>query len=189
MAIPKTVGPRASLALVLLVMGLVLTSCDIATTGSTAILNAESAIPPRVDYTFEYTPSDVAGDSRVEVVSEERDELKGILSKNGFSRTDVVSAEIDSVSIERLSAPTFEYITGADIYLGTDASGPHIATGTVRPSQESALLDVPTKTVTDLVKQGRTNAFARIAVSDRSRIPDVDRVGVTVFFRIEVKGV
>lgn len=189
MTTSETVARRAFLAIVVLAGSLVLVRCDLAATGSTAVLNAESAIPPTVEYTFEYASSDVTGEGEVAVVSEEQDDLGDILSQNGFSRADVVSAEIDSVSIERLSAQTFGYVTGADLYLGMNAEGPHVGTGTFQTSQESARLDIPTKTVTGLVKEGSTNTFARLDVGDRSNVPSLDRVGVTVFFRIEVGGV
>lgn len=181
--------PRASLAFLLLAGSLVLVGCDLASAGNTAILNANSAIPPTVEYTFEYGSSDVTGGSQVEVVSEGSDDLAGILSRNGFSRADVVSAEVDSVSLERLSAPTFGYITGAEVYLGTSAGGTRIATGTFQTSQESATLSVATRTVTSVVKGGSTKAFARLDVEDPDDVPGVDRVKATVFFQIEVQGV
>lgn len=175
-------------ALVLLAGSLVLTSCDLAAAGNTAILNAASSIPPTVEYTFEYTPDDVTG-GRIEVVSEGMDDLGSILTRNGFSRSDVVSARVDSVSIERLSAQTFEYLTGADIYLGTSTSGPQIGAGQFSTDQESATLNVPTSTVTSIVKQGRTNAFASLDPNNPNNVPDVDRVEATVYFQIEVEGV
>lgn len=181
--------PRASLAFVVLAGSLVLVSCDLAAAGNTAILNANSAIPPTVEYTFEYTPSDVTGGNQVEVVSEGADDLGDVLTDNGFSRSDVVSARVDSVRIERLSAPTFGYITGAEVYLGTSASGPRIATGTFQTSQASALLSVATGTVTSTVKGGPTQAFVRLDVEDPDDVPGVDRVKATVFFQIEVQGV
>lgn len=175
-------------ALVLLAGSLVLTSCDLAAAGNTAILNAASSIPPTVEFTFEYTPDDVTG-GRVEVVSEGTDDLRSTLSQNGFSRSDVVSARVDSVLIERLSAQTFEYLTGADIYLGTSTSGPQIGAGQFSTDQESATLNVPTRTVTSIVKKGSTRAFASLDPDDPNNVPDPDRVKVIVYFQIEVEGV
>lgn len=173
----------------LLLGSLGLASCDFTAAGSTAILNAESTIPPVVEYTFEYTPSDTTGTGQVEVASEALDDLGGVLSENGFSRDDVVSARVDSVSIERLSAPTFGYVTGADVHLGTSTEDPRIATGAFDPSQEAASLDVVTETVTKIVTRGSTRAFARLDVDDPNDLPGVDRVQVIVYFRLEVEGV
>lgn len=175
-------------ALVLLAGSLVLTSCDLAAAGNTAILNAASSVPPTVEYTFEYSPDDVTG-GRIEVVSIRADDLDSKLSQNGFSRSDVVSAGVDSVVIERLSAQTFEYLTGAEIYLGTSTSGSQIGAGQFSTDQESATLNVPTSTVTSIVKQGSTHAFASLDPNDPNNVPDPDRVKAIVYFQIEVEGV
>lgn len=172
-----------------LVLGSVLlTGCDLATAGNTAILNAGSTIPPIVEYTFEYTPDDVSG-AQIQVVSEQVDDLGSVLSQNGFSRSDVVSARVDSVNVERLSAPTFEYLTGADIHLGRASGAPQIGTGSFSTSQELARLSVPTRTVTGVVRQGSTEAFASLTPDNTDDVPDVDRVEVVVYFQLEVQGV
>lgn len=162
-----------------------LTGCDLEGAGDTAVLNANSAIPPTVRYTFEYATD---GDP-VEVISEEEDDLAAILSENGFRRDDVASARIDSVVVERLSASTFGYVTGMDLHLGPSSRAPRVAGGTFQSSQESARLRVTTSTVTDVVKQGPTKAFARFDTEEADSIPEVDRVRATVYFEIEVKGV
>lgn len=181
--------PRGSLAFVLLAGSLVLAGCDFAAAGSTAVLNADSDIPPTVRYEFQYDPSDVTGEGRVAVESEGTDDLGEVLSDNGgFSRGDVVAARIDSVVIERLSAPTFGYLTGADVHLGTSGSGPQIASGEFSTSQESARLSVTSPTVTGIVQRGATSAFARLDVDDPENVI-ADRVAVVVYYRLEVEGV
>jgi hypothetical protein len=178
---------RAAVLVVLLfVGGLVLTSCDLASGSNTAVLNAGSTVPPIVEYTFDYSTENVT-DGRIEVVSEMRDDLGTVLSENGFRRGDVVSARIDSVSIERLSAPTFGYLTGADVYLGTRPDGPHIGRGRFSTDQESASLSVPRSTVTRLVQDGATKAFGRLRPDNPENVVN-DRVEVVVYFRLKVKG-
>lgn len=177
---------RPAVLVFLFVGGLVLASCDLASGSNTAVLNADSTVPPVVEYTLDYSAADVT-DGQIEVVSETRDDLGAVLSENGFSRSDVVSARIDSVSIERLSAPTFGYLTGAEVHLGTNSSGPHIGSGEFSTDQESALLGVPTRTVTSLVREGATKAFARLHPNNSDNVVD-DRVEVVVYFRIEVEG-
>lgn len=177
---------RASVLVVLFTGGLVLTSCDLASGSSTAVLNAGSTVPPVVEYTLDYSAADVT-DGRIRVVSEMQDNLGAVLSENGFRRSDVVSARVDSVSIERLSAPTFGYLTGADIYLGTGPRGPHIGSGEFSPDQESASLSVPRSTVTSLVREGATKAFGRLRPDNPENVVD-DRVKVVVYFRLEVEG-
>lgn len=180
---------RISLLLVLLVGGSVLTSCDLASTGDTAILNAESAIPPTVRHRFEYTGNDASGNGEVEVVSSitSGSDLDDILSDPGFSRGDVVSARVDSVLVERLSTNA---LSGADLYLGTDAGGPLIARVQFNPDEETPGRDRTPRTVTGAVKSGASNVFARFDVEDPTEIPDGGaRVQATVYYRLEVGGI
>lgn len=177
---------RGVLLVVLFTGGLVLTSCDLASGSNTAVLNAGSTVPPTVKYTLDYSAENVT-EGQIEVMSEERDNLGAVLSENGFSRSDVVSARVDSVSIERLSGPTFGYLTGADVHLGTNSSGPRIGSGEFLTDQRSALLGVPTRTVTSRVREGATKAFGRLQPDDPDNVID-DRVEIVVYYRLEVQG-
>ena len=179
---------RASVAFGLLAAGLVLTSCDLASAGNTAILNASSTSPPTVRHRFEYTEDDVT-EGQAEVVSSiQSDDLDAILADNGFSRNDVVSAQVDSVRIERLSTGT---LSGADLYLGTDASGPVIAGVEFDdPEAETPARDNTSRTVTGAVKSGQKRVFAQLDVEDPSDIPSSGgRVRAVVYYRLEVEGV
>ena len=179
---------RASVALGLLAAGLVLTSCDLASAGNTAILSANSTSPPTVRHRFEYTENDVT-EGQAEVVSSiQSDDLDAILADNGFSRSDVVSAQVDSVRVERLSTGT---LSGADLYLGTDASGPVIARVEFDdPEAETPARDNTSRTVTGAVKSGQKRVFAQFDVEDPSDIPSSGgRVRAVVYYRLEVEGV
>lgn len=179
---------RASVALGLLAAGLVLTSCDLASAGNTAILSANSTSPPTVRHRFEYTEDDVT-EGQAEVVSSiQSDDLDAILADNGFSRSDVVSAQVDSVRVERLSTGT---LSGADLYLGTDASGPVIARVEFDdPEAETPARDNTSRTVTGAVKSGQKRVFAQFDVEDPSDIPSSGgRVRAVVYYRLEVEGV
>ena len=179
---------RASVALGLLAAGLVLTSCDLASAGNTAILSANSTSPPTVRHRFEYTEDDVT-EGQAEVVSSiQSDDLDAILADNGFSRSDVVSAQVDSVRVERLSTGT---LSGADLYLGTDASGPVIARVEFDdPEAETPARDNTSRPVTGAVKSGQKRVFAQFDVEDPSDIPSSGgRVRAVVYYRLEVEGV
>lgn len=179
---------RATVATALVLGSVVLASCDLAAAGNTAILNAGSTEPPIVEYTFRYSPDDVTG-GRIDVVSESQDNLTSTLSANGFTRNDVVSARVDSVTIEPRSMPTFGHLTGADIHLGNGSSGPQIGTGTFSTSQQAARLSVPTRTVTGVIRQGPTSAFASLEPDDPDNVDGVYRVEVVVYYELEVQGV
>jgi hypothetical protein len=132
------------LLVLLAVLAVGLTGCD--TTGSeeTAILNANSPVPPTVEYTFDY---ETGGNQQIGAQSDTTDMLDPVLRRNGFSRDDVVSARVDSVQLERLSleeaAPppkVFDYLTQATLYLGPSASdGQRIA----QASFDRAIRSVP----------------------------------------------
>jgi hypothetical protein len=180
------------------VLALLLVGCDATGPADTVILNANSPIPPTVEYTFVY---DTEGRQQIGVRSLNADTLGAILQRNGFSRADVRSARVERVVLERRSDPgasaaiagdaapkVFEYLTGATLYLGPDASGVQIASTIVDTDNRTLPLTVTTANVTDAVKRGHQPAFLELAAAEG--VPSRrDRVRVTVDFRIEVQGV
>lgn len=181
----------SSLRVFALLLALLVAGCDAAGPADTVILNANSPEPPTVEYTFDYKTN---GANAIEVQSGNTDDLSSILSTNGFRRTDVVSARVDSVQLERISpkaAPVrkvFDYLTGTTLYLGPDANSPRIAEGAIQSTNRTVPLPVRTADVTDVVKSGETPAFLRLSTGND--VPDRrDRVTATVYFRIEVQGV
>ncbi|MFB6097815.1 MAG: hypothetical protein ABEK84_01615 [Salinibacter sp.] len=171
---------RASALLLLLVGAAVLASCDLASAGSTVILNADAPIPPIVQHRFKYTEDQL---SVVSVI--ESEDLGEILRQNGFSRSDVVSARVDSVRVTPVSTAS---LSAAKIYLGTDDSGPLIAN--VRVPSDTPVVDRTTTPVTGAVKAGASKTFAQFRVDDPSSIPSGGSVvRATVYFRVELEGV
>lgn len=179
---------RASLILALLAMGLVLTSCDLASAGNTAILNANSTVPPTVRHRFEYEQSDATEGGVVDVVSSvESDDLDAILSRNGFARGDVASARVDSVRVEPIAAAS---LTAADLYLGIDDTGPQIAAVDFPSDTPTAAVDRRRRSVTGAVTAGASRIFARFQVGNPSNISSGgERVRAIVYYRLEVEGV
>lgn len=180
----------ATAGIVLFVVG-----CDAVGSEDAIILNnanSDTDSRPTVEYTFAY---DTNGSGSIEVQSNESDDLESVLSNAGFSRSDVVSATVDSVRLERRSSKAtstrpyvFEYLTGATVYLGSDTNGTRIATGTFDTTDRSVSLQVATSNVTDVIKEGRTPAF--LELDTENDVPDrQDRVAVTVFYEIKVSGV
>lgn len=185
-----------SLLLSSAILAVFVAGCDSVGSEETAVLNADSPAPPTVEYEFRYTSEDVSEDGQqVEVVSDGGDNLGSVLTQNGFSRDDVVSARVDSVTLRRQSSPTssgmqpkvFDYLSGAAVFLGTDASGKRIAEDQFSTTQQKIRLDVATSNVTEEVKGGSTQAFLRLTASEN--VPEQDVVDVTVYYRIEVEGV
>lgn len=175
---------RGSLLLVLLAGSVVWTSCDIASAGSTAILNADSAIPPIVRHRFEFSEDDATGEGQVAVESTiQSSDLDTVLSENlGANRSDVVSAQIDSVRVERVSTPS---VREADIFLGTSVEAPRVASVEFQPDGPSSIVDDRRTTVTGAVRNGVGTLFGRFRMENvRSGV-----VRAIVYYRLEVEGV
>jgi len=177
-------------------LALLVVGCDATGSEGTAVLNGNSPEPPVVEYEFRYTSQDVSNDGQqVDVVSEGSDNLGTILSRNGFRRSDVVSARVDSVTLRRQSSPTtsgvqpkvFSYLSGAAVFLGSGDRGKRIADDQFDTTQQKIKLRVATPDVTEEIKDGSTPAFLRLTASDT--VPEEDVVDVTVFYEIEVGGV
>ena len=170
-----TAAVHLSVLLVVLAGGLVFTSCDFASASNTAILNANSTIPPTVQHRFEYTQDQPSAVSMIE-----SENLGEILTQNGFSRSDIVSARVDSVEVESVSGS----LSAAEIYLGTDTSGPLIADVQFRASQ-SVSVERRRTSVTGVVKAGTSETFGQFSVDD----PNSGVVRAVVYYRVEVEGV
>jgi hypothetical protein len=179
-------GIRASIFCVLLVGGLVLTGCDLSSSTGTVILNANSSVPPIVEYRFRYTQEDATSEGRVDVGSMiESETLDDILATNGVTREQVVSARVDSVRVDPVSTTS---LSAADLHLGTDVSGPRIAQVAFSSEGGDPVFDRSPTTVTGAVKAGESRAFGRFQVDDPSRIPSGGSVvRATVYFRIEAE--
>ena len=173
---------RGSLLIVLLAGGVMWTSCDLASAGNTAILNGDSAIPPTVRHRFEYKGEDVV-EGNVAVESEiQSDDLDAILSRNGFSRSDVVDARIDSVRLERVSAPSLRDV---DVFLGTSAEGPRVAQVQFSSDGASSAVDDTPRSVTAAVRSGARRLYGRFGLER----PRDGVVRARVYYRLEVEGV
>lgn len=185
MARSPTFPLRAVVLFGLLAAPFVLTSCDLASAGNTLSLNADSEVPPVVDHRFSYSQEDVTEGGEVEVTSMIEDDLGEILTTNGVaSRRQIVSAQVDSVRIKRVSAPA---LTGATFHFGTDAGGPRIAQVQFASGSGSEV-DRTTRAVTGAVKQGEDQIFAQFSVDDPSNIPSGGSVvRATVYYRIEAE--
>jgi len=179
---------RAALALPVFAVGLVLTSCDLASAGGTAILNANSAVPPTVRHRFEYERTDATQDGIVEVTSEiEAETLDDVLADNGFARSDVVSARIDSVEVVPITAPP---PAEATLHLGSDDSGLQIARVTFSEEAPTPAVDRSGQLVTGTVRSGTSKVFARFQAGAPRAIPEGGGVvRALVYYRLEVEGV
>ena len=169
-----------TLLIVLLAGGGVWTSCDLASAGNTVILNANLEDDPTVDHRFQYTREDVV-EGKVMVESEiELDDLDDILSQNGFSRSDVVDARIDSVRVERVSTPSLR-----DVELFLEKDGPLVASVQFSTEGRSTIVDNRRKTVTQAVQDGAEVLDGRFELET----PEAGVVRARVYYRLEVEGV
>jgi len=179
-------GIRASIFCVLLLEGLVLIGCDLSSSAGTVILNANSSVPPIVEYRFGYTQEDATSEGQVDVGSMiESETLDEILATNGVTREQVVSVRVDSVRVDPVSTTSLSTV---DLHLGTDTSGPRIAQVAFPSEGDDPVVDRSRTTVTGAVKAGATRTFGRFRVDDPSGIPPGGSVvRATVYFRIEAE--
>ncbi|WP_263785661.1 hypothetical protein [Salinibacter grassmerensis] len=183
MTVAECIRSRGPLLIVLLA-GVVWTSCDLASAGNTVILSANSppSIEPTVQHRFEYEKEAVV-DGRVAVESEiQLDSLDNILSRNGFGRSDVVDARIDSVEVNRESAPS---LTDADVFLGTSADGPRVAQVASFPDGASSVVDDTSTPVREAVQNRIRTLHGRFGLER----PDDGVVRAKVYYRLKVEGV
>jgi hypothetical protein len=183
------------LPLSFVVLTAVLAGCDATGSQDTAVLNANSAVPPIVEYEVRYTSENVHDNGqRVSDSSNAADNLDAILRDNGFGRSDVVSAEVDSVVFIRRSSESaaavrpkvFPYLTRAAVFLGTGTDQVRIAEGEL-VDQDRLSIPVVTRDVTAAVRAGRKKILLRLTAD--GDVPSEDVIDVEVYCEIEVGGV
>lgn len=192
---------RARIALGALLLVVVLPGCDSGGSGDETLVLNDPANPTEATFVFPYTESDF-NNGVVTVESEEQDQLSEVLSAyGGYSRSDVISARVEEVHMERetlggtaAAAPAtkvFEYLSRVEVYMGTSTNAPLIGVKEPIPSNppmEITLDAGPDRDVTSQVQSGPTRARLRLSLDDPSQIGSGgDRVEVTVRFRIEVQ--
>jgi hypothetical protein len=151
--------------------------------------------PTEATFEFAYSETDLSG-GVIQATSLARDQLSDVISTYGYSRSDVVSATVEEVTMERLSAAqpsaqpkVFNYLATAEVYFGTSTSAPLVAALDPVPFNTEVRMDLgPNTNVTSAVQGGATNILLVLDVGDASQIgAGGDRVEVTVEFRIEVQ--
>ncbi len=171
-----------------------LAGCDFLSSEETVILNSDSAEPPVAEYTFFYSPEDVNSEGRVDVTSRGSDDLGADLRENGFSREEIVSAEVESVTLlgtsqEKTTQKIYAHVRRAEVYFPSDASSP-IAEGEIQSGQslEEIELSVTSGSVTDAVKEGAKRARLVLDVQE-GEFSGTLEAEADINFRIELEGV
>ncbi len=187
--------PHGLQGLVVLLAVTLIVGCDSGSSSEPIVLN-DPLNPTETTFEFEYSADDVSN-GVLEVTSTARDQLSSVISAYGYSRSDVVSATVEAVTMERISIEqpavrpkVFTYLATADFYLGTSTSAPLIGTlDPVPPDDNEVDMDIgPGTNVTSQVQGGATNALLVLDLGEGGQVSSGgDRVGVTVEFRIEVQ--
>ena len=186
--------PHGLQGLVVLLAVTLIVGCDSGSSSEPIVLN-DPLNPTETTFEFEYSADDVSN-GVLEVTSTARDQLSSVISAYGYSRSDVVSATVEVVTMERISIgqpavrpKVFDYLATADFYFGTSTSAPLI--GALDPVPPNAEVDMnlgPGTNVTSQVQGGATNALLVLDLGEGGQVSSGgDRVGVTVEFRIEVQ--
>jgi hypothetical protein len=191
---------RLFLLLVALLLPIVLIGCDAAGGGGggQATFNANSTVPPTVEYRIRYASENVSSNGQVvEDSSNAVDDLNGFLGEIGFSRSSIASARIDSVAIESFSSSAvqskvFSYLRGATVFLGASPNTrTEIASGQFSTTQDRVTFlgaELTNQDVTQEVKEGPKKAFLRLDASGGT-VPSQDAIDLFVYYTITVGGV
>jgi len=158
--------------LVALALVAVTVACDTAVNepDDTRTLN-DPANPTVVTYEFEYNPAQAVG-GEVGVVSSTTDNLAEILANYGRSRSDVVSARLERITIFQSTGGNvtveklFPYVQNIALYLGTDDSGLTLAEPQAVSQGLEADLTTTGTDITSAVNRGASRAFLVIDVED-----------------------
>lgn len=158
--------------LIALTLVAVTVACDTVAneTGDTRPLE-DSANPTVVTYEFEYNPAEAVG-GEVGVVSSNTDNLSEILSNYGRTRSEVVSARVERVTIFQSTGGNlaveklFPYVQNVALFLGNDDSGITLAEPQPVSQGLEAELTTTGNAVTSVVNRGASRAFLVIDVED-----------------------
>ncbi len=184
---------RGTGVLGILLSAVLLAGCD--SGSSEPIVLNDPLTPTEATFEFAYSEADLSG-GVIQATSLARDQLSNVISTYGYSRSDVVSATVEEVTMERLSAAqpsaqpkVFNYLAAAEVYFGSSTSAPLIAVLDPVPFNTEVSMDLgPGTNVTSAVQGGATNALLVLDVGDPSQIgAGGDRVEVTIEFRVEVQ--
>lgn len=179
----------------LLALMLVLTGCDDTSEDETVIIGSD-ADPVEVEFRFDsFSANDVTGESTITLTSTNSDDLGSqIQAFAGASRGDVVSAEVQSVRLERLTGnfservqpKVFSYLGSAQVFYGGSVNAQPIASRTSISDQPEITLDLIDSDITSVVQGGARPLTLELEVNDPSLIGEGDQVEITVRYRIEV---
>jgi hypothetical protein len=179
-----SVRRRIGLALAVAVSALVFYGCDTLTEGGETLVLQ----PKEVTFRFEFSGDDLSAGETVTVNSANVADLANALLADGYNKDEVVSAQVSSAEIRRVST-NFSLNELSDFSIELRASGlgaATVASGGSLPDQISASLDVgPTRDVESFVRQP---SFSAVAEFDQSGLGAGDYVvSVTLEIRIEVE--
>ncbi|MES3629417.1 MAG: hypothetical protein PPP56_04545 [Longimonas sp.] len=177
-----------------------LTGCD-DTDPSPITLGGPScnvADPVEVDFTFPVYDADDVTDGKIVITSNRADNLSSVLDGfGGFTRTDVLDAEVTEVTMERLTLggalrvqpKVFGYLGSVNVYYGDDPDGQLIAGQTPVADDPVITLDNLNTDVTGIVQGSARPITLELEVDDPGSIGSGgDEVAITVCYRINVEG-
>lgn len=177
----------------LLVVALLLVGCDDTTTD----IIGSDADPVEVEFEFEpFSADDVSSEGTITLTSTNTDDLGSqIQAFAGASRSDVVSAEVRLVQLERLTdnfsetiqPKVFSYLGSARVFYGASVDAQPIASSTPISDEPEIELSLDNDDITEVVRGGAQPLTLELEVNDPSLIGSSDEVEITVRYRIEVQ--
>ena len=160
------------------------------------VIIGSGADPVEVAFQFEpFGADDVSEEGTLTLTSTNSDDLGSqIQTFVGASRGDVVSAEVRSVRLERLTTNSsemvqpkvFSYLGSARVYYGSNTDGQLIAERDPIPDDAEVTMDRLNDDITSIVQDEARPITLELEVDDSSLIGSSDEVEITMRYRLEV---
>ncbi|MFO8233606.1 MAG: hypothetical protein R6U20_13225, partial [Longimonas sp.] len=181
----------------LLVVALLLVGCDDTGTEGDTIIIGSDADPVEFEFEFEpFSADDVSSEGTITLTSTNTDDLGSQIQEfAGASRSEVVSAEVRLVQLERLTdnfsetiqPKVFSYLGSARVFYGASVDAQPIASSTPISDEPEIELSLDNDDITEVVRGGAQPLTLELEVNDPSLIGSSDEVEITVRYRIEVQ--
>ena len=177
----------------LLALLLAFTGCDDTGTGpEDTIVLGTGADPIEVEFDFDdFSESDI-NNGTLTLTSSKPDDLGSqIRTLAGASRSNVVSAQVDSIRLERIGLrdvrpKIFGYLGSARVYYGEDTSTQLVAESSPIPANSTVTLSLVNSNITTIVQNQARPLTLELQLNEPSQIEAGQSAKINVWYRIEV---
>lgn len=180
---PIQTGCRFGCLVLAAVVAITTASCDVVATTDPLTLQAKT-----VSFRFEFDSEGIESGETVEAQSVESVDMGPILSADGFTKAEVLSATITSVELERISPANvnLDFLEQAELaFTASGMSRRSIASSASLPASRDAPLSIANSDVMTFVVAPTFRAVASVVPATVPQAGFVLRANVTLRIRVE----